>query len=144
MTVGTPILAISGAAEERKSHEAMSAAMSRMDPNEAVKALKKFTASPPSSLGVSDRVKRGPPERNLAIRAQVEANDVDGMRAMIEREVAGQQDDDLRIETSNFDAHGYRLSAPVEFTIGIQAEPDVAPRTREDRQSRSRSASGRS
>jgi hypothetical protein len=48
------------------------------------------------------------------------------MRAMIEREVAGQQDDDLRIEISNFDPHGDRLSAPVEFTIGIQAEPDVA------------------
>ena len=60
------------------------------------------------------------------LRAQVEANDVDGMRAMIEREVACQQDDDLRIGTSNFDATRGRLSAPVEFTIGIQAEPDIA------------------
>jgi hypothetical protein len=48
------------------------------------------------------------------------------MRAMIEREVAGQQDDDLRIETSSFDAHRDRLSGPFEFTIGIQAEPDIA------------------
>ena len=55
MRAGTVILAISGAVEERKSHELMIAVMSSMDPNEAAKALKKFTASP---LGVSDRFKR--------------------------------------------------------------------------------------
>jgi hypothetical protein len=44
MRAGTAILAISGAVEERKSHEPMSAVMSSMDPNEAAKALKKFTA----------------------------------------------------------------------------------------------------
>ena len=44
MRAGTAILAISGAVEERKSHEPMSAVMSSMDPNEAAKVLKKFTA----------------------------------------------------------------------------------------------------
>jgi hypothetical protein len=44
MRAGTAILAISGAVEERKSHEPTNAVISNMDPNEAAKALKKFTA----------------------------------------------------------------------------------------------------
>ena len=46
MRAGTVILVMSGAAEERKSHEAMSAATSSMDPNEVTKALKKFKFTP--------------------------------------------------------------------------------------------------
>ena len=45
MRVGTVILAMSGAAEERKSHAPMSAIIRSIDPNEAAKALKKFMAS---------------------------------------------------------------------------------------------------
>jgi hypothetical protein len=56
MRAGTAILAISGAAEERKSHAPMSAVISSIDPNEAAKALKKFTVSPPVVIG--DRFKR--------------------------------------------------------------------------------------
>lgn len=43
MRAGTAILAISGAVEELKSHELMSAVMSSMDPKDAANALKKFT-----------------------------------------------------------------------------------------------------
>ena len=44
MRAGTIILAASGAPDERKSHEAMSAPMSNMDPNEVPNAAKKVTS----------------------------------------------------------------------------------------------------
>ena len=56
MRAGTATFAISGAAEERKSHALMSALVSSIDPNEVAKALKTFTVSPPVVIG--DRFNR--------------------------------------------------------------------------------------
>ena len=58
-------LAISGAAEERKSHAPISAVINSIDPNEATKALKKFTVLPlhssvTGSSGGSQRVMYSP------------------------------------------------------------------------------------
>jgi hypothetical protein len=70
-----------------------------MGPNEAAKALKKVMGSP---IGVVNRFKRQLAERNLAVRALIEANDVDDLTDMIEREIADKQNDDSQIEAGDF------------------------------------------
>jgi hypothetical protein len=72
---------------------------SSMGPNEAAKALKKVMGSP---IGVVNRFKRQLAERNLAVRALIEANDVDDLTDMIEREIADKQNDDSQIEAGDF------------------------------------------
>jgi hypothetical protein len=108
-------LATSGAPDERKSHEAMSAAMSSMDPNETMKALKKLTACPFVDLG--DRLEWR--EGDIAVWVDLKTRDVDRLPDMVERDVFGKEDGNLRIEASDFDR------TPGEFAIEIEVDPSI-------------------
>jgi hypothetical protein len=123
MRAGTAVLAISGAVEERKSHEAMSAVRSSMDPNEAAKAQKKFMASP--HVGVGDRFKRRLAERNLALRARVEANDVDDLPEMIERYIADKLDDHSQIGPVTSARNGTDFASLASSRLEIETERPV-------------------
>lgn len=80
MTPGTTILTTTGAPDERKSHEAISANMSNMDPNEVAKAVKKLTSAP--FVDVSSRFNSRIRERHLTVVTRVEGHDADDLRAM--------------------------------------------------------------
>ena len=61
-------------------------------------------------VGVGDRLERRLDERDLAVRREIEARDIDRLAYPIEGDVLGEQSRDLRIEAGDFDPHRDRIA----------------------------------
>jgi hypothetical protein len=76
-------------------------------------------------IGVGDRLERRVDEIDLAVQAEIEARDIDGLPDLVEGDVLGEQGLDLWVEACDLDPDGNRLRALGEFPIGIEVDADV-------------------